>query len=282
MFKSEIVSTDWLAQNQDAVRVLDIRGHVIPASEPPPHYFAHHDAYLTAHIPGALFVDWKQDIVDPTSPNGMEVAPPAAFAALMSRLGVDDETPVVIYDDAESMFAARLWWALRYYGHEAVAVLDGGWNKWMAEGRPITDDVPAVEPATFTPRPNPALRRDADAIADEMDAPTVKLVDVRSLAEYNGESSRARRKGHIPGALHLPRRDLLADNGTIPAPLALRDAFQQAGIQPGQTVVTYCNAGVSASYVALTLKLAGVADVAVYDGSWKDWANDDSRPITKP
>jgi thiosulfate/3-mercaptopyruvate sulfurtransferase len=276
-----IVSTEWLHAhlNDPNLRVVDIRGHVLPASEPPPHYFSHRDDYDASHIPGAVFVDWRTDITDPDSPTGLRVATPEAYAAQMSQLGIGDETTVVVYDDANGMFAARLWWTLRYYGHDEVAVLDGGWQRWTAEGRPANAHVPDVGPATFTPRPNPALRRSADEV-QTMLGTDATLIDVRSPQEYAGQASRAKRAGHIPGALNVPRKTLLAEDGSLPLPHDLQARFAAAGIDgSSDQLITYCNAGVSAAFGMLALHVAGYTQAAAYDGSWKEWGNDESRPI---
>lgn len=276
-----LVSTEWLEAHLDDphLRIIDIRGHVLPASQPPPHYFNHRDDYDRAHIPGAVFVDWVHEITDPDDPRHARIARQDRFAAAMSRCGIDDNTFVVAYDDAASMFAARLWWALNYYGHTQVAVLDGGWTKWTAESRPTTPIVPQIAPAHFTARPQAELFRDADAVAAGMNA-AARLLDLRSAAEYAGKESRAKRMGHIPGALSSPRANLTAPDGTLLPPAALRAYFTQIGLNdPDQEIITYCNAGVSASFGLLALRAAGFYNSAMYDGSWKDWGNDDSRPI---
>ncbi len=276
-----LVSTSWLNDHlsDPDLRILDIRGHVIPASEPPPHYFNHHADYLKAHIPGAVFVDWVYEITDPDDPHHAPIAKPERFAAAMSRAGIGPDTFVVTYDDAQGMFAARLWWGLNYYGHHAVAVLDGGWKKWIAEGRPTSADIPAVWPAQFVPCPDPAWRRTADQVLSALHSP-VRLLDMRSREEYKGQSSRARRKGHIPGALNCPRADLVAADDTLLPPDKLREKFAALGVDgSAPEVITYCNAGVSASFGMLALKVAGLENVSMYDGSWKDWGNDDSKPI---
>lgn len=274
-----LVSTAWLADHLEAVRVVDIRGHVRPATEPEPHYFNHYDDYLQAHIPGAVFVDWVREITNPDDPRHAQIAKPERYAAVMSRLGVGDDTFVVAYDDADGMFAARLWWSLHYYGHEKVAVLDGGWNKWVAEGRPTTSDIPQFAPAHFEPRPNPAIYRNADDVLAALGT-RVSLIDARSPAEYAGEASRAKRKGHIPGAVNVPRTSLVSAEGTLLPPDQLRATFAAAGVDdPAQPLITYCNGGVSASYAMLALRAAGFTNVAVYDGSWKDWGNDDEKPV---
>jgi len=273
-----LVTTEWRPEHLDdpTVRIVDIRGKVLPASEPPPHYFSHHADYEQSHIPGAVFVDWTTDIVEPGSPS-YDIANPQRYADLMSQLGVSDETFVVAYDDAQGMFAARLWWTLRYYGHDAVAVLDGGWQQWTAGQRPVTDSIPEIASATFTPRPQPTLHADAQRIS----ARHPQLLDVRSPQEFAGETSRASRKGHIPGAVNVPRKQLLREDGRLLEPDMLRARFQEAGLKlDAGDIVIYCNSGVSASFALLALAQIGVERAQVYDGSWKDWANDTVNPIT--
>jgi len=275
------VSTAWLAEHLDDpdVRIVDIRGHVLPASQPPPHYFNHYDDYVQAHIPNAVFIDWVREITDPNDPRHAQIARPERYAALMSRIGVADETYVVAYDDADSMFAARLWWSLHYYGHERVSVLDGGWKRWVAESRPTTAVIPSFPPTIFTPRPRPELIRTGDQVLARLGADQA-LIDVRSADEYAGRASRARRSGHIPTARLLPRAELVGVDSLIPAPEALRERFAAISVtQDADDVVFYCNGGVSASYGLLAYRAAGFSGGAVYDGSWKDWGNDDSKPI---
>jgi thiosulfate/3-mercaptopyruvate sulfurtransferase len=278
-----LVTTDWLAAHLDdpALRIVDIRGHVIPASNPPPHYFNHRADYDQSHIPGAVFIDWVHEITDPDDPRHAQIARPERYAAVMRRNGISADTFVIAYDDAAGMFAARLWWSLHYYGHTHVSVLDGGWNKWMAEGRPVTADVPSFPATTFTAHANPAIYRNGAQIEAALHTSTL-LVDVRSPEEFRGVSSRAKRKGHIPGAVNLPRSSLVNPDGTLLAPEALRETFATIGIdESSPEVITYCNGGVSASYSLLALWAAGIHNSAMYDGSWKDWGNDESRPIER-
>lgn len=279
MINQNLVTTAWLADHLDDanLRIVDIRGKVLPASEPPPHYFSHRADYDDAHISGAVFINWMTDIVEPHSPSN-DVASPERYAELMGQLGIGDDTLVVAYDDAQGMFAGRFWWTLRYYGHAKVAVLDGGWKKWMSENRPVTADIPEIESVVFTPRPNLAWRKTADEVAHRSDA--VALLDVRSPKEFAGEASRASRKGHIPNAVNISRKSLVADDHTMRSPEELRQIFAEAGISlASPDVIVYCNSGVSASYGLLALQVAGLSGGSVYDGSWKDWGNDDSRPI---
>lgn len=274
-----IVTTEWLSDHLDdpRLRIIDIRGKVLSASMPPPHYISHRSDYDVSHIPGAIFVDWTQDIVEPGSPSG-DVLNPDDYAALMSRLGIGADSIVVAYDDASGMLASRFWWALSYYGHEAAAVLDGGWPKWVAENRPITSLVPDVVPGVFEPRLNPQLRIAAQEILAQ--SAGLQLIDVRTPQEYAGEASRARRAGHIPGALNVPRSALVSKDGTMPAPEALKEILARYGVSTeAEETVFYCNSGVSASYVLLAFAHAGYGLGRLYDGSWKDWGNDDSLPL---
>ncbi|MEM9954161.1 MAG: sulfurtransferase [Chloroflexota bacterium] len=272
-----LVSTDWLAEylNDDKVKIVDIRGHVLPASEPPPHYFSHHDDYIESHIPNAVFVDWTSDIVEPDSPT-YDIANPERYADLMSKLGIDDTSQVIVYDDANGMFAARFWWTMQYYGHQAVAVLDGGWQKWLADGHPISNEVPEVEAGTFTPVINNKLR--ATRLMIERDV--LQLIDVRSSKEFDGEASRAKRMGHIPNAINMPRKTFLTAEGTLKSPDNLQAMFVESGISAdGHDVVLYCNSGISASYGLLALRVAGITNGRVYDSSWKEWGNADDMIV---
>src|SRR5215216_338403 len=165
-----LVSTDWLAGHLDDpdLRVVDIRGYVkkrdLGGGRQEAEYLGAREEYDEAHVPGAVYVDWTRDITDPEVPVPVQIAPPRRFAELMSSLGIGDDTHVVVYDHAGGQFATRLWWALTYYGHDRVSVLDGGWRKWTAEGRPTTSAVPGTVPAAFTPRPRPGWRKVAEEV----------------------------------------------------------------------------------------------------------------------
>lgn len=280
MNDSPLVTTEWLAEHlsDPNLRIVDIRGHVLPATEPLPHYYNHYDDYTKSHIPGAVFVDWVKEITDPADPRHAKIAPPERFAAAMQRAGISDDTLVVAYDDAAGMFSARLWWSLNYYGHTAVVVLDGGWNKWIAEGRPTTADVPTVAAGSFTARANPAIFRSGAQVQEHIGG-SQQLIDVRTPEEFAGKASRARRGGHIPSAVNLPRSILIKADGTMLSVDALKRRFDTIGVNENSPdVVFYCNGGVSASFGLLALRAAGM-NGSVYDGSWKDWGNDDSKPI---
>lgn len=283
MNNSPLVSTSWLAEHlhDTNIRIVDIRGKVLPATQPPPHYFSHREDYDMAHIPNAVFVDWTADIIEPDSPSN-DIASPERFAAFMGELGIDKDTVVVVYDDAMSMFAARLWWGLQYYGHEQVYVLDGGWTKWIAEDLPTDNLTPQIEKKTFVPQINSSLGATADHIVSKLESGNMQLVDVRSPAEFAGEASRAELMGHIPNAINLPRKTMVANDSTLLPKDDLIAHFSKIGIAlDAPETVIYCNSGVSASYGMLAMQVAGAKHIRVYDGSWKEWGNDASKPTVK-
>ena len=281
--KSPLVTTAWLEQglHDPEIRIVELRGKVLPPTEPPPHYFTDRAGYEAGHIPNAVFVDWQVDIVEPGSPSN-DVASPDRFAALMGELGIGNNTRVVIYDNAASMLACRLRWCLRYYGHEEVFILDGGWDKWREEKRPISVEIPKPEKAIFVARVNVELKATEADILAGLDAGAIQLIDVRSPAEYAGTASRAQYSGHIPNAISLPRKKMVADDLTVLPPDALRECFAENGValDAGDTVI-YCNSGVSASFGMLALEVAGARKVRLYDGSWKEWGNNPATPKAK-
>lgn len=276
------VETDWLAGRLDdpAVRVVDIRGVIRPADAPKPWYLESRDRYAEAHIPGAVFVGWLTDIVEPDAPVKMTIPSAGRFAALMGGLGIGDAHQVVVYDDEGNHIAARLWWLLNYYGHPAVRLLNGGFPKWTAEGRPVTAAVPAHPPAVFTPRVQPGWRVTSAEVRQGMQDPGARLVDCRGPRDFRGEVGRGRRKGRIPGALNVPISELWeGPHKTWKDPERIRALYERAGVSPAHRLITYCNAGVSASVGLLALRLLDYPDAANYAGSWYDWEHDPDNPV---
>jgi thiosulfate/3-mercaptopyruvate sulfurtransferase len=275
-----LVETDWLADHlrDPALRVVDIRGLIKPPDAPKPWYLAQRDAYLSGHIPGAVFVDWITDIVEPAAPVQGTVAGPERFAALMGKLGIGDDSDVVVYDD-NGAIAPRLWWALNYYGHAAVRLLDGGFPKWAAEKRPLESGQRTPAPATFTCRIQPGWRATVADVRSALADKKTTLVDCRSVKEFTGELGRGDRKGHIPTARHVPAVQLLAgDHRTWKDAAAIRALYEGAGVTADQPVITYCNAGVSASVGLFGLRLAGHPRAANFAGSWYEWERDAANP----
>jgi thiosulfate/3-mercaptopyruvate sulfurtransferase len=282
-----LVETAWLADHLDDthLRIVDMRGYVrtvLHNGVQEAQYVGALDEYQEGHIPGALYIDWSRDIVDPDDKVEAQVAPPARFAELMQRLGIGDSHLVVAYDAHPAFqFATRLWWALRYYGHEQVVVLNGGLPKWLREQRPLTTEVPTYPPATFTPVVQPSLRATAEQVLASLGKQGITLVDARERAQYTGALVRGHgRAGHIPGALNLPREELIdPSTGTFRSNEEMAAIFAQAGIEPQQQVVAYCNGGVAATTVLFSLAMLGYPHLTNYDGSWNEWGVREDLPI---
>ncbi len=280
-----LVGAAWLAEHLDhpAIRVVDIRGYVkttdLGGGKQQALYTGARDEYEAGHIPGAVFVDWTTDITDPDDPVPAQVAPPERFAALMGRLGIGDDTYVVIYDHKGMQFATRLWWALGLYGHDRAAVLDGGWNKWTAEGRSVSADAPAPRPARFTPRPRPERRATAREVLAHSQAGDALILDARDREQYTGATARGDKGGHIPGARLLANAGLFNPDGTWKSDDELRRLVRDAGVDEGadRPVIAYCNGGVAATTVLFALDRLGRTG-ANYDGSWNEWGNDPALP----
>ena len=273
-----LVAGGWLQDHLDdaRVRVLDVRGRHPSSSLP----HAKRAEYAAGHLPGAAFVDWEHDFIDPTEPVPVQVAGVEAFAARAGALGVGDGDLVVSYDDYYGIFAARVAWAFRYYGAEA-RVLDGGWSTWTDEGRPVSAASQTPQQRVFTARPRPRLRRTlADVEAARADGAT--LVDARPRHLFIGERGVAN-TGHIPGSRCLPYQELVdGATGLWAAPAAVRRLARDAGIDPDRPpreLIATCGSGISATVALLALERIGVHADGVYDGSFNEWSADSSRPV---
>lgn len=237
------------------------------------------ESYTEGHVPGAVFVDLDAELAGPPSrPGGRHPLPDrAAFERSARHWGVAHERPVVVYDDADATAAARAWWLLRYFGHERVAVLDGGFGAWRATGLPVDTEDPVVEPGDFTARPGNMALLDADGAATV--AREGVLLDARSAERHRGDVERIDPvAGHIPGALSAPVGGNVDGSGRLLPGPELRERFASLGVDAETPVGVYCGSGVTAAAQVLALELAGVP-AALYVGSWSDWITDPSRPV---
>ena len=237
------------------------------------------DDYAAGHLPGAVFLDLDADLCGPPGKGGRHPLPdPDDLQRALRAAGVRAGHPVVVYDLGDGLPAARAWWTLRWAGHEAVRVLDGGFPAWAAAGGPVTTEAPEPEPGDFTVRPGGMPVLDA-AGAGRLAAEGV-LVDVRAAPRYRGEVEPIDPvAGHIPGAVNLPTTEHAEADGRLRAADALRARFAEVGVGDGAPVGAYCGSGVTAAHTVLALNLAGRADAALYVGSWSEWITDPERPV---
>ena len=273
-----LVTTEWLARHlgDPALRIADVRWYLDPARKG-------RDAYAAGHLPGAVFLDVDSDLSAPGGGRGRAVGRhpwPSAeqVSRVMGGAGIGGGTRVVAYDDQGGAVAARLWYLLRAHGHDGAAVLDGGIVKWMAEGRPVSTEVPSVTPAPFDARLRPgSVLTKADMLGRD---PARPLLDARAPERYRGDTEPIDlRAGHIPGARNAPFSGNLT-GGAPPVflpPAELRKRYAALGAE-GAAPVVYCGSGVTACHDLLALRLAGLSG-SLYAGSWSEWSADGSLPI---
>jgi thiosulfate/3-mercaptopyruvate sulfurtransferase len=272
-----LVSTQWLADHLGApdVRIVDASMYMAAAGR---------DAkaeYAAAHIPQAHFVDIDA-ISDPVSPLPHMLPPTEMFASRMRKLGLGDGLRIIVYDGAGLYSAARVWWMFRTMGHDDVAVLDGGFPKWVAEGRPVTDEVPQPRDRHLTARLNHTRVRNVDQVLANITQGREQLLDARSAKRFHAQEPEPRaglRGGHVPGAINMPYTDLLNSDGTLRSGEELSAIFAAKGVSMSKPVTVMCGSGVTAAIVNLALELIGHRQVAVYDGSWTEWGGRTELPI---
>ncbi len=242
------------------------------------------NAYRAAHIPGAVYAHLDEDLSAPVIPGQTGRHPlPAqeAFAATLARWGVDGRVQVVAYDDSGGPFAARLWWLLRWMGHEHVAVLDGGWRHWLAAGHPVSDGPSAPAARRFTPQPRRHLAAEVEDVLRALDDPQARLLDARAVDRYRGVNETLDAKaGHIPGAISAPFMGNLDSEGKFLDQESLRQRYRPLlGASTAADTIVYCGSGVTATHDILAMLHAGLGDARLYAGSWSHWITDPARPI---
>lgn len=251
--------------------ILDVRWQLATGSQ--------RDLYAAGHIPGAVFVDLDRDLAAPPGPGGRHPLPAADdFERAIRAAGVSADRPVVVYDDAKGLPAARAWWLLRYFGHPQVTLLDGGLAAWVAAGRPLVEGEEAPKHrGNFVAQPGGMPVLDAQQ-AGEVAAAGV-LIDARAPARYRGETEPMDPvAGHIPGARNWPMDRMLAADGRMLGPAELADALGDL-TRSGAPVGAYCGSGITAAHTVLALEVAGVGAAALYPGSWSEWITDPVRPV---
>jgi thiosulfate/3-mercaptopyruvate sulfurtransferase len=238
--------------------------------------------HAMGHIPGAVHVDWRTDLIDPDASDALVLVGPTLMADLTARLGIGDGTEVVVYDDSQSLFASRVWWSLRTYGLRSVRVLDGGFPAWVDEGRAISSATTSALPTRFTVGDPSRLRLTTADVRAALGSPSVTLLDARAPAEFRGFEGNTKRLGHIPGAVNVP-----VGATSLPGSQRLRDAsalralLHAANVSRGRRMVCYDGSGVAAAKLALVLTLLGHDDAAVYDGGWAEWGNRLDLPVDR-
>jgi thiosulfate/3-mercaptopyruvate sulfurtransferase len=261
-----MIDVSWVAAhlNDPTVRILDAR-------EP-----YEQTLYMSGHIPGAIFVDTFNEFCCPSMIMGSSM-----FAQLMGMLGIGDDTTVVVYDTDGGLWAARVWWALKYYGHNDVRMLNGGLLQWAFEKQPLETKLPkAVTPAIFNPREQPQWKATFDEVKQAIEDPDVILLDALTLPNYNGDLDYYDRPGHIATALSFPAPDTLDPvSRMVLRPEELAPMLMRLNLDPKQRVITYCGGGFYGAHAAFILYLMGFENVGLYDGSLLSWTADPSNPM---
>jgi thiosulfate/3-mercaptopyruvate sulfurtransferase len=273
-----LVSTEWLAGELGAADLV-----VCDATKYLPNEGKDgRGEFLAGRIPGARYFD-IDEVADPDTDLPHMVPTAGRFARLVGAMGIGNRTRVVFYDQKGLASAARGWWLMGLFGHDRAGVLDGGLPKWVREGRPVEKgEPPSARPATFRPDFRAARLRGIGDVLWNLDARAEVVLDARARGRFTGETPEPRagmRGGHIPGARSLPYEELLNADKTFRSPSALRERFAAAGVDGSRSVITSCGSGVSACILTLGLKLAGLPEGSVYDGSWSEWGGRADTPV---
>lgn len=272
-----LVSTEWLAAHlkDPDLRIIDGSWYLPAAGRDPK------SEYSAAHIPGARYFD-IDEISDHRSDLPHMAPPPEKFMSRMRAMGIGDGHQVVVYDGAGVNSAARVWWMFRLMGQENVAVLDGGFPKWQAEGREIEDLPPMIRDRHMTVRVQNQLVRDVTQVSSASKLGDTEIIDARSAGRFAGADPEPReglRSGHIPGSKNVPFQSLMNADGTMKDLDALRAVFTDAGVNLGKPAITTCGSGVTACILALAMERLGKHDWSVYDGSWAEWGAFPTVPV---
>ena len=270
-----LVDTNWVDQHKNDPKVRVAEVDYDPTAN-----------YALGHVPGSVLIDWKADINDPVTRN---IVTKQACESLLQRVGVNDDTTLVLYGDFNNWFAAFAFWVFKYYGYKDVRLMNGGRKKWLEEDKPVTKDIPSHAKGNFNAsEPDSSIRVFLRYVRDTLGSKI--LVDVRGPKEFTGEilappeypTEHAQRGGHIPGAVNIPWGQAVKEDGTFKSADELQKLYQSKGVAADKEVISYCRIGERSSHTWFVLKyLLGYPNVKNYDGSWTEWGNMIDNPIER-
>lgn len=270
-----LVDTNWVDQHKNDPKVRVAEVDYDPTAN-----------YTLGHVPGSVLIDWKADINDPVTRN---IITKQACESLLQRVGVNDDTTLVLYGDFNNWFAAFAFWVFKYYGYKDVRLMNGGRKKWLEEDKPVTKDIPSHAKGNFkASEPDSSIRVFLRYVRDTLGSKI--LVDVRGPKEFTGEilappeypTEHAQRGGHIPGAVNIPWAQAVNEDGTFKSADELQKLYQSKGVAADKEVISYCRIGERSSHTWFVLKyLLGYPNVKNYDGSWTEWGNMIDNPIER-
>jgi thiosulfate/3-mercaptopyruvate sulfurtransferase len=239
--------------------------------------------YQMEHIPNAVYAHLDHDLSSPVTTNsGRHPLPEVEkFKQKLGNWGIDKNTQVVVYDDSAGSYAARLWWMLRWMGHDSVAVLNGGFSSWKKQGLPVTSDIPHISGTTYTGEPNMQMLVESDELQRELVHSRTFLIDVRDPNRFHGiEEPIDKVAGHIPGAINFPWKNNITGDGLYQPKALLHDQYKKIICEtPGDNIVFMCGSGVTACHSLLALEYIGISGAKLYPGSWSEWISNPDRPV---